>query len=61
MSDYNIERREKLFIDWFSIHGKEVVRCKECRWFEKGCTLFDFYSIGMDEMGFCAWGDRKDR
>ena len=38
----------------------EVVRCKDCIHFERYCQLFEFHMCCMEEMGFCAWGDRKE-
>lgn len=37
----------------------EVVRCKDCKFYEKGhwCDLLDVFMLKMDDW-FCAYGER---
>lgn len=43
----------------------EVVRCKDCRWFDKGENVVDSWEyctrLGHHPQsdGFCAWGERR--
>lgn len=55
------EKREFIVEDLGNGEMKEkerIVRCKDCIHCNEGCELLDFYCIGMEEMGFCAWGQR---
>ena len=46
--------------------GEEIVRCRDCRFFEEtgNCTWFECGICGtqgeVTEDGFCAWGERRD-
>ncbi len=56
--DDHIWWREVAYVD--GNVAEEVVRCKNCLHFDgEGCTLFDFATPGMRQIGFCAWGDRR--
>ena len=43
--------------------GEEIVRCRDCRFFEEtgNCTWFECGTCGtqgeVTENGFCAWGE----
>lgn len=48
--------------------GEEIVRCGDCKYFEKDATPHDEWyphfcsKLGTDVVvpgGFCAWGERK--
>ena len=48
-----------------TVDAVEVVRCKDCKHFiqeEHGCNHFGYYSHTpwVDEVDFCAYGERKD-
>ena len=38
--------------------NERIVRCKDCIHLNMGCDLLEFCFNGMEEMGFCAWGQR---
>lgn len=40
--------------------GEEIVRCRDCKRFNRNetCALFDDAFIEPD--GFCKWGERRD-
>ena len=46
--------------------GEEIVRCRDCRFFEEtgNCTWFECGTCGTQGEvtgdGFCAWGERRD-
>lgn len=44
-----------------TIDAVEVVRCKDCKFYEKGhgCDLLDVFMINMDNW-FCADGERRE-
>lgn len=52
---------------WLPVR-EEIVRCKDCKWFDRDRTPEDDYphfchEIGIDLMeddGFCAWGGRRE-
>ena len=60
---YQIEDDEsdesEVFIGWIRRHGKELIRCKDCKHYLAGqyCLNIDDYSKPTD---FCSWAERKE-
>lgn len=46
--------------------GKELVECKDCKWFGKIESFSYCYklcinkTIGFSEDGYCSWGERRE-
>lgn len=40
-----------------------IVRCKDCKWYEKACTFFaadPFEYAPMEKNDFCSYGERSE-
>lgn len=41
----------------------EIVRCKDCKWYENACTFFaadPFEQAPMKKNDFCSYGERRE-
>lgn len=41
---------------------EEIVRCKDCKWYENACTFFaadPFERAPMEKNDFCSYGERR--
>lgn len=41
---------------------QELVRCKDCKWYENACTFFaadPFERAPMEKNDFCSYGERR--
>ena len=47
----DLYRNEKNFV--------EVVRCKDCKWFDQGTTLCEMFMVHIDGNGYCCSGVRR--
>lgn len=60
-ADFGREIPKDIVIGVIASVKEEVVRCKDCKWYESGglpCPLDLCESLGDD--GFCSYGERRE-
>ena len=44
----------------YSDRDKEIVRCKDCKWYDEEISMCDNCELPRERTFFCADGERKD-